>query len=182
MSNEINIIRLDQCGRGSDLPHRGVSEGQDRMSDETVAGVPDEEFNSALSRFDFDGLEPRPLKQSPFGRVARPFYLNMVASLREQIAVADLRQPDDFHGLLWLAVKLGAKQCLIARAEAIDTSVLNRWIQSVHTPDEDRRRGILNSAMRALDDAIDRTEPIPLRSCRGRRAGALDAMDGAVRR
>lgn len=108
-------------------------------------------------------------------------YLNTVTALQRMVDSADLNDPGEFHGLLWMIVQLGAGQKFIAYDQGASPSVVSRWVLGDQTPVPDRRRGILMSAAISLEKAIEQGIPVPLRSYHGRRAptSPLQAVGGA---
>jgi hypothetical protein len=94
---------------------------------------------------------------------ARALYLCWLEQFKQNVEFADLTKPMEFHGLLWLAIQLGVKQIDLAEDQAVAPASVNRWVQGAQTPDEDRRSGILQSAIYLLDRSVERSEPVPMR-------------------
>ena len=123
----------------------------------------------AIQRFDAQSANARPLKGEPWPAGARAIYIGWVQQLIAYINRADLSNAAEFHSLLWLTVALGVKQADIANDQASAPASVNRWVQGVQTPDDDRRQGILKSALHFLKIAVQNEEVVPMRRIYDRR-------------
>ena len=120
----------------------------------------EERISEAYSRDNFDEFELKPKVQSVFGNSAKTFFINIIQQLPSVIDKTDLRDPGEFHTLLWLLVRLGAGEAFIAKEHFTSQQVVSRWVTAKASPVDtsapaERRRAIIASAFVSLIKATE---------------------------
>lgn len=123
----------------------------------------------ALAAFDDSAYQAEPVQPGGSSTIARDFYRQIVRELRAVTDQADLRIPSEFHTLLWLATRLGGDQKFISGDQFVAPAAVSRWVCAGQTPGRHKRRGILASALRSLDRAVQARSVVPLITLAGRR-------------
>jgi hypothetical protein len=127
-------------------------------------------IEAAHPLLDFKKLEPAARMERLWRHGPRPLYRNTVLGVQALAESSDLNDPEEFHSLLWMAIRLGGSQKFVADDQSVSPTIVSRWVKAVTSPEVDRRRGILDSALLSLRRAIERGSPVPLRTFHGRRA------------
>jgi len=94
-------------------------------------------------------------------KYAASLYRRLLGDLEDALLKADLRDPQEFHGLLWMMASYLKDLSPIAHEQMVDMETVRRWLRGRVTPPALRRRGILASALVALKRELEQAAPPP---------------------
>lgn len=117
---------------------------------------------------------PEPIGEGGVVKFGQSLFRRLLTDLEVAIDRADLRDPQEFHALFWMAAVYLRSLNQIAEEQMVDRDTVRRWLKGEVTPPALRRRGILASTMASLGREMAEQAPPPFREYQGKK-GAFPA-------
>jgi hypothetical protein len=117
---------------------------------------------------------PEPVGEGGAVKFGQALFRRLLTDLEVAIDRADLRDPQEFHALFWMAGSYLRSLNQVAEEQMVDRDTVRRWLKGEVTPPALRRRGVLASAMASLGREMEELPPPPFRQYDGKK-GAFPA-------